>query len=240
MTNLHAANRRTVLKTIGAGVVGAATVSGTATARRSLVSRVNSTGSYVIFRTLALNRRSKNPIDFQEEGGDGRWVSEPTWRGNVRLRIENDGGTPPLPNAGFFVDVGPIGDIESITIDATSVRSAGDAAQLTAGLVLDVDGDGDYFAWDPLDGNSERFVGFGDDAEALVLPLSFSSDVPFTIAAGTPMAPLTEPKNATFGDYTDGMGIDPATQAGIQVSVLGGGEEATEEAIVKGVSVQRS
>lgn len=216
-------------------------MSGTATARGNLISRVKSTGAYVTFPTpFNRNRRSKNPIDLHEDGGDGRWVSEPARRGNVRCRVENDEGNPPLPNAGFFVDVGAIGDIESITIDATSVESAGDAAQLTAGLVFDVDGDGDYFAWEPLKGNSERFVGFGDDAEALVLPLSFSADESFTIEDGTAMFPLTDPQNATFGDYTDGMGIDPATQAGIQVSVLGGGEEATEEAIVKGVSVQRS
>lgn len=250
MTGLHDSTRRTVLKTLGAGVAGATTVVGTATATRgTLVSQISSDGAWVAFPLpVSLNRRSQNPIDLQEEVNkdgetvEGRWVSEPARRGNVRCRVENNGGDPPFPNAGFYVDIGPIGDITSITIDARSVESAGDAAQLTAGILLDVGGDGDYFEWTPLEGNSERFVGFGNDAEGLVLPLSFPSDESFTIDQETGMFPLTSPENETFGDYTTGEGenITTDTEAAIQVSVLGAGAGTVEEAIVEGVTVERS
>lgn len=246
MNLLESKNRRTVLKTLGAGVAGGTVLSGTATARGNLsggnlVSRVNSTGGYATFPTpVSLNRRSKNPIDLREDDGDGRWVAEPSRGGTIRCRVENDEGEPPFPNAGFYIDIGPIGEVESITIDAKSVESAGGAAQLTAGILFDLDGDGDYFVWERIKGNSERFVGFGDDAEALVLPLSFPANESFTIDNKTATLPLTDPRNYTFGAYTDGSEIDTDTEAGIQVSVLGAGEGTVEEAIVEEVSVKRS
>lgn len=236
-------HRRTVLKTLGVSVVGGTVLSGTAMARENLVSEISSTGAYVTFpNPFGLNRRSKDPIDLREDGGAGRWLAEPDRRGNVRCRVENNGGDLPLPNAGFAIDIGPIGDIDSITIDARSVESAGDAARLTAGIYFDLDGDGDYFAWEPIKGNSERFVGFGEDAEALILPLSFSSDERFTIGDDTGVNPISpnDPSNNTFGEYTSGEGIDTDTEAAIQVSVLGAGPGTVEEAVVEGVSVERS
>lgn len=239
-------SRRSVLKNgvvaAGAALVGGSVLTSSAAARRgNLVSRINSTGAYVTFPTpFSMNRRSKNPIDLHEDDGNGRWVAEPARGGNVRCRVENDEGNPPLPNAGFYVDIGPIGNVNSITINANSVKSSGDAANLTAGIYFDTSGDGSYFQWMPLRGNSERFVGFGDDGEALVLPLSFPSDETFTIGNETGMFSLAGPNNPTFGDYTDGKGLSLDTPAAIQVSVLGAGRGTVEEAIVEEMSVNRS
>lgn len=186
----------------------------------------------------ALWQRSQDPYDVRE--GDGRWLAEPTAGGSIRCRVENDGDE--TGNAGFYVGIGEIGSVRSITIDSESVRSEGDVATLGAALYFDVTGDGDYFEWQRSDGSTERFVDLGGDVEGVT---TVPSDEPFTIddEVGFLHIPTMDPGDAypvSFGDYLEGEveDVEATTRAALQVSVAGGGADTVEEAIVRDVMVE--
>lgn len=179
--------------------------------------------------------RSATPYDFEE--GGGRWMARPTEDGSVRCRVEND---DPPGNAGFYVPLGEIGQVERVTIDSETVQSEGDDAQmLLVALYFDADGDGEYFQWETRD-DREAFAGLGADLEGIRL---FPAGDSVTIDADTMLdwIPPMEEKLVSFGDVTRGGidGVTPATKAAVKVSVVGSGEGNAEEAIVHDVTVER-
>lgn len=183
----------------------------------------------------SLWQRSQNPYDVRD--GDGRWLAEPTDEGSIRCRVENDGDE--TGNAGFYVDVGEIGSIRSITIDSESVTSEGEVATLGAALYFDVTGDGDYFEWERSDGPAETFVDLGGDVEGVT---EIPSDDPFTIDHEVGFLHIPGMDLVTFEDYRDGEveNVEGDTRAALQVSVAGGGDGTIEEAIVRDVTVETS
>lgn len=179
--------------------------------------------------------RSTEPFDFRY--GDRRWLVTPTEDGDVRCRVVND---RPPGNAGFYVDLGFVQDVERVIVESETVRSGGDAdQQLQVSLYFDVAGDGDYFQWDPVD-RREAYVDHGEDLEGRV---AFPAGGTIVIDDDTELdlGPPFEEHPVTFGavkrEATDG--IDPLTRAAVQVSVVGGGEGTVEEALVTAVTVDR-
>lgn len=178
--------------------------------------------------------RSVDPYDFQAD--DGRWLAGPTADGGVFCRVENDA---PPGNAGVYFDIGPIGKVGSLTIDAETVRSDGTGdQQLLYAIYFDSDGDDEYFQWDPHE-DRERFDGLGNDLETLG---GFPSDEGGTIEDDTELdlVPPSEDDLVTFGEVKRGVreGIDPLTPAAIQVSVMGSGDGNVEDAIVHDVRIE--
>ena len=158
--------------------------------------------------------RQHNPVDLEGDEfkatDDGRMVSKPTRRGGVSLVVEDRGWGLP----GFEYHIGPIGDVDSITVDA---EGEGDA-QLIAGPFIDVAGDGDYFEWGNTDrtrGNTEEFFGFGEDVETFS-PLTSDGG---TIDEKTPLVVVWDPNvhgpppetPPTLGDLTAGE-VGPVKQ----------------------------
>lgn len=177
--------------------------------------------------------RSEDPYDFRAD--EGRWLAGPTEDDSVVCRVEND---PPPGNAGIYLDIGPIGKVDRLTIDAETVRSDGsDDPQLLYAIYFDSDGDGGYFRWEPHE-DRERFVGLGNDLKALG---TFSTGEGFRIDDDTELdlVPPTEEDLVTFGDLKRGVrdAFTPLTEAAIQVSVMGSGEGNVEEAIVHDVEI---
>jgi hypothetical protein len=217
----------------------------TAASRDDLTSWIESDGRWLAFPSQTrLWRRSKQPIDLREDGGAGRWHAGPASDGNVRCRVENDGG---VANAGFYVSVGRMAEIDSITVEAESVRSDrdGDTAQLTLALYFDVSGEGEYLAWeqilgwDELKRNTERWTGFGGDVEGVAF--GAPADEQVTVDDETELTHFPPDETVTFGDYRDGKGgVEPDTDVALQVGVWGGGADTVEEAVVEAVTVERS
>lgn len=246
-------SRRSVLKrgavASSAALLGGTVLTGTAAAdRRNLESWISTDGRWASWPDdPSLWRRSTNPYDFHEADGDGRWLAKPTRGGGVRCRIENDGGGrvlgEPLGNTGFYVGIGEIGDVSSITIDSESVHSAGSGpAELGVALFFDLSGNGDYFAWERIDGNTEKNAGLGGDAEGIAF--GFPSDGQLVIDDGTGMTHISASliSSVTFGDYTAGDvgAVATDTDTALQVSVMGGGDDTVEEVIVTDIHVERS
>jgi hypothetical protein len=111
-------------------------------------------------------------------------------------------------------------------------------------------GDGDYFDWERVADRTERFVGFGGDAEGLALssadPNRFSlpSDGPVTVDEGTCVSTLSraDPIDVSFDDYAAGEvePVTPETDAAVQVGVSGAGEDTVREVVVTDVRVRRA
>lgn len=181
----------------------------------------------------ALWSRSDTSYDFRHAGG--QWLAEPIDGESIRCRVEND---PSPGNAGFYFDVGPVGDIGSITVESETSRSDGDNQSLLVALYFDVTADGSYFEWESGD-DREAFVDLGGDAEVLGL---FPAGGTVTIDDNTELdlVPPLEEELVTFGALKRGeiADVTPLTAAAIQISVVGSGDGNTEEAIVHEVNVE--
>jgi hypothetical protein len=245
--------RRSVLRTgvlvSSAAIVGGAGLVGRSGARPgrgggNLVSAVASHGHYAAFpKGPATWKRSTNPYSGQDD--DARWLAEPASGGSIRCLVEN---VPSQRNAGVDVHVGPLGEVESVTVDAGTVQTAdGESASYFLGLYLDVDDDGEFFAWTDDKGNTDVWDGFGADAEGVVFP---SADGPYTVdddtafvlfhvGEGPNPATLEQLKDGAVSG-ADGTTIDGGTNAAIYVGVIGGETSGTEEIVVDSVDVSRS
>lgn len=246
----HEPSRRDILRkgalVSSAALVGGTALTGTTVATRDdLVSWIDAEGAWVTFPSEPrLWRRAQDPIDLRQEGGSGRWTAKPASNGNVRCRVENDGE---VGNAGFYVPVGQVGDVESITIDSESVQSDrdGGAAQLTIAIYFDVSGNGEFFEWeqilevDHLVRGTERWTGFGGDVEGVAFGLP--TDGQATVDDETELTHFPPDESVTFGDFKAGTGgIETTTDAALQVGVWGAGAGTVEEALIKAVTVERS
>lgn len=263
----HHVSRRTVLRKgaglTGAGLVGSATMVGTAAARGgSLVSRVNSDGRYAVFDSSGEYwRQSKNPLDIRTDD-DRRFLSEPGPDGSLRCRIEGD---QPPGNAGGYVSIGALGDVNGVTIESEAVT---ENALLWTGFFFDVQGTGGYWKWERLHGNTEQFVSLGDDPECLhAFPAGGELEIGDETELGTLIIPDgTVPDDADEGDYDivepigaavtpysaslsdfkvgflDGDGYqidlhtDETTQVGLALAVFGLGDD--HEIIIHNVTVE--
>lgn len=240
MNERKSTNRRTVLKTIGAGVAAGTTISGTATARGNLVSKINRDGHWAYFpKGFPKWGRQKHPYDYRE--GASRWLAEPAAGGSVRALVNNIGGEgfEPNRNAGFDVHMGPLGDLDTITIESETVRTQADEeALLFVGLYLDKNGDGSFLNWTGERGNIEAFAGLGDgdgDEEGLY---SIVAGGKSTIDNDTTFGLFATGGSKRFGDIKSGSveGIDKKTQAALYIGVIDKEAGGAEEAIVKDVA----
>lgn len=263
----HDISRRTVLRKgaglTGAGLVGSATMVGTAAARGgNVVSWVNSDGGYAVFDSSGKYWwQSKNPLDIRADDGR-RFVSEPESDGSLRCRIEGD----QLPgNSGGYVNVGALGDINQVTIESEAVT---EDALLWTGFFFDVKGTGGYWEWERLHGNTEEFVNLGDDPEFLdAFPAGGELEIGDETELGTLIIPddtvpkdadedeytivdslgfAVTPYSATLSDFKDGrlevdgyeidLHTDTTTQVGLALAVLGMGDD--HEVIIHDVTVE--
>lgn len=155
---------------------------------------------------------------------------EPTSGGSVRLRVEND---IPTGNVGFDVNVGTLGDIDEISIDAKGIESGEEEGPfLWVGVYFDKEGTGDYFEWGRVHGNSEAFTNFGDDGECLhAIPIgtgitcSFEWDVLIVPAESAP--PDAEQKGWVVDDEFFGFAMAPRP-AGVTLDDYRDGEVTIE------------
>lgn len=184
-------------------------------------------------------RWSRSNEPYNDNTNDGRWMAWPDEFGGIRCLVADD---DPPGNAGFYVGIGPIGWIDSITI-SSETRTTSDASDqsLVVAIYLDADDDGEFFEWEPAD-DRETFVGFGDDVELLG---TVQADTAVTIDDDTPLdlvPPLEEEVIVTLGDVKDGAvdEVDDRTAAAVQVSVMGSGDGHTEEVTIHGVAASYS
>lgn len=238
--------RRGVLRTTaamaGAGVLGGAGLTGGAAGapgcrgEQTLATMVPEYGHYAHF-PLGPESWARRLTPFGDSDGESRWLAGPTDEGGVRCRVEN---LPEGGNAGFDLHVGPLGNVHEFTFETRTVATnSGSSAMLFVGLYLDVDGDGDFFAWNDGPGSVDTWSGFGADGEgAAFLP----ADGTVTVDDSTEfqlfhMAEDASP--ATLGDLkagdVDGAGgetVDRTTEAAFYVGVMSGGG-GTEEVVVE-------
>lgn len=172
--------------------------------------------------------RSDSPYDFRSDGN--RWLAWPTETGSIGCRVRGD---EPPGNAGFYVDLGAIGGVDSIEIETETARSDGDGDQkLLVALYFDVTEDGEYFEWEPQ-ANRQAFTGLAGDVEAIGV---FSAEESITIDETTPLdlIPPLEEEIVSVGDFIAGDVEDvfASTEAALQVSVVGSGAGNVEELIV--------
>lgn len=241
MGNLHDASRRTVLKTIGAGVVGGAMMSGTATGSRgNLVSQVASQGHYSYFPKADPSTwgRSTNPFDIRQ--GDMRWMAAPAG-GGIRCHIEN---LPEEPrNAGFDIHLGTLGSVGEISGSWRTVQTeSGSSANLLGALYFDINDDGDFFEWTDEQGNTDDFASAAGDTERFLVGLPTDQ---FTINDQTPvMNPFVVPPTlSTVGAIREGgiPGVDASTNIALYLGVGWPAEQESgiEELVVESLSVER-
>jgi len=245
-------SRRNVLKSglSGAGValVGGSIVSGTSAAklvpgptysRGNLVSKVNRDGHYAWFPLGPSNwGRQKHPYDVRKD--DSRWMATPAPGGAIKVRVENVGASgPPNRNAGFDVHLGPLGDLESVTVTSRTVQTqAGSEALLFVGLYLDVNDNGEFFTWENVDGTTERFGGVAGDEEGLTITNAGGG---FRIDADTQFGLLVREGPKTLEQLQAGFeGIDGETRAALYVGVADKEAGGPEEAVIEEVRVERS
>jgi hypothetical protein len=244
MTLPRNAHRRTVVKTLGAAAVIGTGCVGTAATRDSLVSRINSRGHYARFPLGPDSwARSRNPFDTRRD--EFRWMATPDAGGSVRCLVRN---LPASRNAGFDVHVGRFGGIRDVTIDAETVRTnrSGGSAELFVGLYLDADDNGDFFAWNDGRGNTDTWVGFGNDSEGATFPtadgeaaIDESTEFQlFNVGDGPNPATLRQLQRGEVSGVS-GETIDGNTDAAVYVGVASAGD-GTEEVVVDGLTVERA
>lgn len=177
--------------------------------------------------------RSADPYDFRED--NKRWLAWPTDDGSVRCRVENDDAPG---NAGFYIDLGQIGDIEAISIDSEVTASDSGEQQLVFAIYFDVTGNGEYFEWDRED-EREAFADFGGDVEGIgVIPSGGTVTIDDNIQMD--LIPPFEEELVTLADLKAGDidGVNESTHAAIQVSVVGSGSDSVEEAVIHDVAIE--
>ncbi|WP_396612131.1 hypothetical protein ACH9L7_02265 [Haloferax sp. S1W] len=229
------------MKTLGAGLVGGTVLTGSVTARGNVVSQINRNGHYAWFPLAQENwGRQKHPYDFRD--GDSRWMAEPASGGGVRALAKNIGTEgPPNRNTGFDIHMGPLGNLESITVTSRTVQTQkGADARLFIGLYLDENKNGEFFHWETVQGNRESALpGIAGDEEGL---LQITAGGTFTISDTTTFLLLQRGFSpATFGDLKAGEidGIDAETPAALYVGVIDKEEGGVEEVVVEDVTIQK-
>lgn len=178
--------------------------------------------------------RSESPYDFRTD--NRRWLAWPTEEGGVRCRVEGDA---PPGNAGFYIPLGAIGDLGSITIESETVRSDRDGAQqLLVALYLDVTEDGEFFEWEAHE-NRESFAAFGGDLEAIGM-VPAGETITLDEETALDPRPTDEPAPVRLAQLKAGDvdGVSAATDAALQVSVVGSGEHNVEEAVINSVRIE--
>lgn len=240
MNEFSQIDRRTVLKTIGAGAVGGLVMTDPAAARGNVVSEVNSAGHYAYFPLGPANwGRQKHPYDVRE--GQSRWMAEPAAGGGMRCLVENiELSAIPNRNAGFDVHMGQLSELAAIAIESETVRTqAGSEALLFVGLYLNVDENGEFFVWSDQKGDREGFAGVGGDEEGL---LAIPAGGTYTIDDKTTFDLLVRGGSTTFRALKAGKvsGIGSKTPAALYIGVVDKDEDGKEEAVIKGVNIQRS
>ena len=222
----------------GAGVVGGTAVTGSVAARGhgNLVSRIASDGYYSHFPLDPSTwKRLQQPFDTTTADGE-RWKAQPTAGGSIRCLVEDIGGDDPA-NAGFEVPVGPVGDIDSVTIDAETIETQrdGDEALFALALYLDLDGDGEFFVWEDGRGTIQHFDGFGDDGEGIAFAAA-DGEKTFDETTEFPLIfflPDNDPGD-TWGDIVDEVGEE--TDAALYVGAVGDGA-SREEIVVHSMDI---
>lgn len=182
--------------------------------------------------------RARRPFD--RRSGGARWAAGPAPGGAVRCLVED---VPEGGNAGFDLHLGPLGNVHEVTVDARTVSTAsGSSAALFLGLYLDVDGDGDFFAWTDAGGTAEAWEGFGPDGEGAAFPavdgpIAVDDDTEFGLFhMGADAATLGELKAGEVAG-ADGTLVDGSTYAALYLGVVGGATAGREEVVVDGVTV---
>lgn len=146
----------------GTGLTGGAAGQPGCGGERPLASMPPRHGHYAHF-PLGPESWGRRPNPFDGRDGERRWLARPTDGGGIRCRVEN---LPETRNAGFNLHVGPLGNVHEFTLETRTVGTdEGSSATLFVGFYLDVDGDGDFFAWTDSPGTVEPGVGFGADGE---------------------------------------------------------------------------
>lgn len=237
-------NRRTVLKTLGAGLVGGPILSGSASARGNVVSQINRDGHWAWFPLEQEHwGRQKHPYDFRL--GDSRWMADPAPGGAVRALAKNitTPNTFPNRNTGFDIHMWPLGDIDTISITARTVRTVkGDTATLFLGLYLDKNDNGEFFHWEREQGDRESAKpGPGGDDEGITF---IDADGTFTITDDTEFFVLHAGEFATVGDLKAGEidGIDGRTASALYIGVGDDTPDTSgvDEAVIERVNIQTS
>lgn len=244
-------SRRSVLKqgavvSSGALVGGSALVGGVTASQGSLVSKVASNGHYAWF-PLGPDSwgRSQNPIDKEQDvdnqDKDARWLAEPAAGGGIRCRVENL--PTPFRNAGFDVHLGSLGSVKELTVESTTQQTTQDSGTGTVigALYFDVNDNGEFFAWEDAQGNTESWVGFGGDTErGLTRPatgrFTIDDDTELPLFAKDPNNPPTL-REIKAGEAIDEVDGDTNTAIYLGAPNLTGG---TEDIIVESLDIERA
>lgn len=204
---------------------------------RTIVSEVHRHGHYGWFPVGPDTwGRSSNPVEMSD--GDMRWEVKPTADGGVRSLVEN---LPANRNAGVDIHLGPLSELEEITVTAETLQTARGTgpANMFVGLYLDVDDNGEFFEWESESAATDSWVGFGGDDEGLIFR---SGHGEITIDdTFTEFLIFHAEQHASISDLRAGVieGIDGSTSAALYTGVASTGE-GTEEVVIKDVSVKRN
>jgi hypothetical protein len=180
--------------------------------------------------------RSATPYDMQQ--GESRWLAQPEPEGGVRCLGRNLGTDSSSGNTGFDLHLGPLGDIETVTVTSRTLRTprSSGVARLFVGLYLDKDDNDEFLEWEAGD-ETDSFVGFGDDDEGIT---EFEADGEFTIDGDTSFDLNRVDAVATMAELQDGRveGVTGDTNAALYIGVLNDGD-GTDEVVVEAVDVQQ-
>lgn len=251
MTDQTGTNRRTVLKTAGGLIAGSTILAGSGIAvvgrggesaatmdgQAGLPAAIESHGHYAWF-PLGPESWGRSADPYEMEEGESQWLAQPTDEGGVRVLVANLATEPPNRNAGFDVHLGPVEELDTITVDARTVQTSNTTgpAVLFLGLYLDKNDDGEFFAWEATDG-TEQFAGFGGDDEGLASAgasgeITIDGDTAFTLAEAGTRTTLRELQAGSV------EGVTGETAAALYVGVANGGD-GTDEVIIDDVNVVR-
>jgi hypothetical protein len=160
-------------------------------------------------------------------------------------------------SAGFDLHLGRLGDIEEVRIPHQVIQSGQFNVQLAVALYLDENEDGEFFAWEALDGDREGWNGFGGDEEAGKTifagdPVVIDDETQFRLFnRESATASLTQLKNDEIqwlGDASknkpresgENRGIDADTEAALYVGLVDNGDGEAIEAIVEDVAIEQA
>lgn len=165
-------------------------------------------------------------------------MAQPTDGGAVRCLVRDvEIDDPPGRNAGFDLEVGPLGSIGEVVVDSETVTTQhGPNATLGVALYLDADDDGAFFEWQPQEGTTEVFAGFAGDDEGII---EFDAGGAYTITDDTEFPMVVAGETVTLGELKAGAidGIDRHTFAALYVGVVDTGDGGVEEVVVRDVHV---
>lgn len=171
--------------------------------------------------------RSTRSFVYDPKKNNKLWRAQPTADGGVRCRIENAGnGT-----AGFELSIGPLGEIDSVTVRSRSNRDA----KVFYALYLDKNDDGEFYKWEKTGANRQRFTGYGKDKEAVNSSpagkdITIDDDAKLTFTGSKPTT-LEELQQGQF------QGIGGSTATALFVGVLGNTSD-NRELVIEDVDVK--